>query len=230
MSGTGFSIDQLVDLYPRLFHMAAGGSWDRIERYGLLPTSHLVETSSLSEGDQLALLKQHRTMSTVIDHPVYGTVTIRDQKPLRLQFLQPVLSDVTVEQWLSILNDRVFFWLHPTRLDGLLRARAYKNFPQDVITLDTEPLVRAYANRVRLSPINSGSALYPNAVARGVGTFSSVEEYPYAQRRKGRTLSDALVELAVIGGVPDVSRFVLSVDRYVGPQFEYSIVGGSRPI
>lgn len=230
MSGPTFSIDQLVGLYPRLFHMAAGGSWGRIEEYGLLPTSRLVRTSGLPHDDQSALLREHRTVSTVIDHPEYGPVTIRDQKPLRLQFLEPVLSGVTVEQWLSTLNDRVFFWLHPARLAGLLRARAYKNHPQDVITLDTEPLVRAYANKVRLSPINSGSALYPNAVERGPRTFSRIEDYPYAQRRRGRTLPNALVELAVIGGVPDISKFVLGVDRYVGPNFQYSIVGDARPV
>jgi hypothetical protein len=225
-----FSIDQLVDLHPRLFHMAAGGSWDRIEKHGLLPTAHLVESSELPAADQAALLRQHRAVSTVINHPVYGTVTIRDQKPLRLQFLQPVLSDVTVEQWLAILNDRVFFWLHPTRLAGLLRARAYKNHPQDVLTLDTNSLVRAHENNVRLSPINSGSALYPNAVERGSLTFSSIKDYPYAQRRKDRSVPDALVELAVVGGVPDVSRHVLGVARYIGPDFQYSIAGNSRPV
>lgn len=230
MSEPTFSIERLVDLHPRLFHMAAGGSWARIEKHGLLTTANIVGTSRLSEAEKVTLLREHRPNSVVIDHPLYGAVTIRDQRPLRLQFLTPVLSDLTVQQWLDTLNDRVFFWLHPSKLAGLLRARAYRSHPQDVITVDTDSLVRAHADQVRLSPINSGSALYPNAVKRGSTTFTTIETYPYTQRRKGRTIQDSLVELAVIGGVPDLSKHVVGVDRYVGPAFQYSIIGDIRPV
>lgn len=230
MNAPTFSVDRLVDLHPRLFHMAVGGSWPRIAEHGLLTTKHLVGTSNLPKGEKSALLTRHRPQSTVIDHPIYGTVTIRDQKPLRLQFLTPVLEGVPLEHWLDILNDRVFFWLDPSRLRGLLRARAYNTHPQDVLTIDTDSLVRAHEAQVRLSPINSGSALYPNAVVRGSATFSRIEDYPYAQRRKGRSPANALVELAVVGGVPDLANFVIGVDRYIGPDFQYSIVGNSRPV
>ncbi len=230
MTASGISIDRLIELYPRLYHMAAGGSWPSIEQHGLLPTAHLVGTSELDAAQRAALLSQRRGISTVIEHPVYGTVTIRDQLPLRLQFLTPKLTDVTVEQWLDVLNDRVFFWLHPDKLKGLLSARAYRRKEQDVLTLDTESLVRAHFEQVRLSSINSGSALYPNAVARGTSTFARFEDYPFAERRKGRSLADAVVELAVIGGVPDVSKHLIGVDRYIGIEFQHSIVGNSRPL
>lgn len=230
MTAPGISIDRLVELHPRLYHMAAGDSWPSIHKHGLLPTTHIVGTSGLDAVQQHELLVQRRGISMVINHPVYGTVTIRDQLPLRLQFLTPKLTDVTLEQWLGVLNDRVFFWLHPDKLKGLLSARAYSRKEQDVLTLDTESLVRAHLEQVRLSPINSGSALYPNAVARGTSTFARLEDYPYAERRKGRSLADAVVELAVIGGVDDLSKHVTGVDHYIGPDFQHSILGNSQPV
>jgi hypothetical protein len=149
---------------------------------------------------------------------VIGTATIRDQAPLREQFLIPALTDMTVVEWLAVLNNRVFFWLHTDKLTGLLNARRYRKHEQDVLTIDTRTLFESYESNIRLSPINSGATLYPNAPQRGSTTFLPVGVYPFAVRRKGRTLADAITELAVIGGVPGVTKHVLAVDRYQGPE------------
>jgi hypothetical protein len=217
------TIDELVENYPRLYHMATGGSWTTIQRHGLMPTVHIVRTSALPASQQTQLLTQRRPVSTAIAHPVIGSVTIRDQAPLREQFLTLALTDMTATQWLELLNDRVFFWLHPGRLQGLLNARRYRNHVQDVLTVNTSSLVGAYESQIRLSPINSGATLYPNAPQRGSGTFLPIGKYPFAERRKGRTLSSAVTELAIIDGVPDMAMYVTSVDRYRGPDLLESL-------
>lgn len=212
------TVDELVEHYPRLFHMATGGSWPAIRQHGLLTTAHIVQTSGLPAAKQAELLSQRRTVSTVIMHPVIGVITIRDQSPLREQFIEAALTDMTIGQWLELLNDRVFLWLHPDKLHRLLSARRYRGQEHDVLTIDTRRLIEAYGDSVRLSPMNSGAALYPNAPPRGSATFVPVARYPFAERRKRRSLPDTIAELAVIGGIPDIASYVVEVAKYEGPE------------
>ncbi|MDO8309013.1 MAG: hypothetical protein Q7V58_11725 [Actinomycetota bacterium] len=123
---------------------------------------------------------------------------------------------MSIQEWLDLLNGRVFFWLHPDRLTRLLSARNYKNSEHDVITLDTQSLISAYGAKVVLSPINSGATLFPRARPRGSGTFTKLADYP-DEKWRIRADATAVAELAVIGGVPDIATFVVSVDRYQGP-------------
>jgi hypothetical protein len=206
---------ELVQHYPTLFHMASAGSWPTIQAHGLWTTQQIVATS---EGVfENAALTERRPHSITAEHPILGRVTIRDQAPLRLQFLEGCLTDMSVKQWLDALNDRVFFWLHQDKLDTLLGARRYRSSEQDVLVIDTKSLLDAHEVRVRLSPVNSGATLYPNATARGSHTFATIEDYPYAERRRtGKTVREAVTELAVIDGVHDIRDHVVRVERRFG--------------
>ena len=207
------NLNQLVSLYPRLYHMAQEGSWSSISRYGLMTTSQLADASSAPGDLRAAITGQRRPKSVTIECAALGTVVIRDQAPLREQFLTDSLDGgMTVEQWLEILNNRVFFWLHPRRLAELLNARRYRGHAHDVIVVDTASLVAAHGERVRLSPINSGATLYPNAPQRGARTFVPIAEYPYEDRRS-RGIQGAIAELAVIDGVPDILHHAVRVER-----------------
>jgi hypothetical protein len=208
--------DQLVEHYPTLFHMASAGSWPTIQTHGLWTTQQIVATSAGAFED--LALTERRPHSVTAEHPTLGPVTIRDQAPLRMQFLEGCLTDMSVRQWLDTLNDRVFFWLHPDKLDKLLGARLYRSFEQDVLVIDTKSLLDAHEDRVRLSPVNSGATLYPNATARGSHTFTTVEDYPYAERRRKKTVREAVTELAVIDGVHDIRDHVVRVERRLGPE------------
>ena len=211
-------LNELIELHPQLFHMAEAGSWPGIAKHGLLPTRTIVETASIPESEKEALLSHRRPTSIRIPHAVLGDVVIRDQGPLNIKHLEPKLTDVSLSGWLDILNERVFFWLHPDKLAGLLTARRYKNSLQDVLTLDTRSMLESVGDRVRLSPINSGAALYPNATPRGTQTFVPISGYDYVARRRARGPVNAIVELAVVGGVLDIADHVTSVRRMKGLQ------------
>lgn len=208
--------EELITRHPRLFHMAEAGSWTGIRQHGLITTKDLVMSAGLEEAQTYALLAERRPASTVIDHPVYGRVVIRDQGPLNLTHLRNTLEDVTVEGWLEILNSRVFFWLHPEKLQALLNAKRYRRQPQDVITVDTRSLLDAVGDRARLSRMNSGATLYPSAPPRGSTTFTPIEEYDYTTQRRRRGATNAIIELAVAGGVPDLLPHVVDVRRVQG--------------
>jgi uncharacterized protein DUF7002 len=179
-------VDQLVSRYPRLYHMAEAGSWPSIRERGLLPTAQLVEEFAPPPDVRAAILDQPRARSFVLTHPRLGQAVIRDQVPLRPHILAQRLTGLTVPQWLAILNDRVFFWLGRHRLDTLLNARLNRGRAHDVLTVDTAALVATYADRIRLSPLNSGATLFPNAAPRGPDTFQTIGAYPYDTLRRQR--------------------------------------------
>jgi hypothetical protein len=204
--------DELIENYPLLYHMAWEGSWPSIREEGLLTTSQLVEACDPEPEIRDAILARRRPSTITLTHPTRGHVMIRDQAPLRPQFLDRSLTDMSVSEWLAVLNNRVFFWLHPDSLARLLNARLYKKHAHDVLIVNTASLVSTHGDRVMLSAINSGATLYPNAAQRGSETFIRVQDFPLSKRR-GRRLLNRITELAVIDGVSDIADHTVRVER-----------------
>lgn len=207
--------DELIHNYPVLHHMAEFDSWSRIQQIGLRTTEQLVDECGLDATTRDAILRQRRPRSVRLEHPIVGMVTVRDQMPLHLHNLKPKLTDVTVEEFLQLLNSRIFMWAHPKRLEKLLSARAYRNTQHDVLVLDTASVVEAYADRIRLTGMNTGATIFPNASPRGAESFMTIADFPFSTRRK--PLVDNVVELCIIGGVEDVENHVIRVERRQGP-------------
>lgn len=206
-------VAELVERYPRLYHMASAGSWPSIQRHGLLSTTALLDLFGKSGPERLALEEQHRPEAVIIRHPEHGLAVVRDQKPLHEGRLRGCLRDgLTPRDWYRLLNSRVFFWLTRTRLDDLLQARAYRGARHLVLTLRTDLVVEQYADKIRLSAINSGATVY-GVAPRGLGTFLSISEYPYSERRRARGPAGAIAELTIEGALPDVSALVVRVDE-----------------
>jgi hypothetical protein len=204
--------DELVHNYPVLHHMAEPGSWEAILQIGLRTTQQLVEDCGLAPDAAAAILERRRTAPAQLQHPAVGLVTLRDQGPL----LEHNLVGVTLQEWLTLLNDRVFFWLHPARLDGLLAAKRYRDQAHDVLVVRTCDLIERHGDRVRITGMNTGATIFPSSPSRGPDSFMRIEEFPFAQRRRERALKDNAVELAVIDGVPDIADLVCRVERRQG--------------
>jgi hypothetical protein len=147
----------------------------------------------------------------VLRHPLHGTATLRDQKPLSRKSLERCLSDCTPEAWYGILNERVFFWLSRDRLKTLMSAAEYAGRMHTVLKLDTASLLAHHATKVELAHMNTGNTR-PFAHPRGPSTFRSLNEYPYEARRRLGDYS-AVVELTVLGGVPDIRDFVIRAEH-----------------
>lgn len=204
-------LNRVLDEHPYLYHMAERGSWPSIARHGLLSTTALLDLYGYVGPTREAIEGSHRPESVRIEHPTYGAAVIRDQKPMSDSGLARALTDgLRPEEWYRILNARVFFWLTKDRLTRLLSAKAYVNDSHDVLIVETRPLVRGYRDAITLSPMNSG-ATKPMPHPRGRQTFLSIDEYPYRDWTAKRRRDDAIVELAVTGGVPDISKYVVEV-------------------
>src|SRR5688500_15110241 len=102
--------DELIRIYPTLYHMADDGAWRSLREHGLLSTRAIVDLFEPAEATRAALLRRVRTRSTVLHHPRHGSAVIRDQGPLK--FLAQCLTEgTTTQQYLDALNGRVYFWL-----------------------------------------------------------------------------------------------------------------------
>jgi len=207
--------DDFVAYYPRLYHMAEADTWESIHQHGLLSTTALLDLFEISGSQRREVEDQHRPQSTIISHPQYGKAVIRDQKPMREGALRQCLQGMTPLQWYRLLNRHVFFWVTERRLTTLLNARAYRDRKHTVLTIDTARLVGQHAERIVLSPINSGSTIY-NPQERGRSTFLPFSRYPFAERRALRGGANAVAECAVIHGVPDIGDFTLLVEHRKG--------------
>lgn len=197
----------LARRYPVLYHMAEDGSWESICRIGLLSTTALLDRFEV-QGERRRQIESSRRPEIVeIKHLEFGRALVRDNKPMQEKTLEKCLVGMTTQEWYETLNRKTFFWVDKKRLTRLLGAKAYRDRPHLVLEVDTTELLRRYADKVLLSPINSGATFPLGATPRGHDTFKRILEHP-----EGRPV----VELTVDYAVPDVVDFTFSLSRWFG--------------
>ena len=187
--------------------MAEDGSWEGIQRLGLLSTSALLDRFEVGGALRFRIESARRPETEVVDHPEHGCALIRDNKPMQETVLERCLTGMSARECYETLNRKVFLWVDRKRLLKLLGARAYRDRPHLVLELDTAMLLRRHAGDVTLSAINSGATFAMNPAPRGPGTFRRIEDYP-ADR--------TVVELAVDYAVPGTAGLTTRVSRWRG--------------
>ena len=206
----------LIAKYPRLWHMAHDGGWPAIRDNGLKSASALLDDYKVTGDRRRQLESMRRPESVPLQAVGLPGAVIRDQKPMSDAKLAACLQDgLTTEDWYELLNSRTFFWLSQLRIWKLLKARAYRNLKQTVLTVDTASIVAAHKKKIWLSSLNSGATLF-RAQPRGRGTFSRIKEFPFEARSKSRSLENNVVELLVEEAVPDIEMHVLAVHTVQG--------------
>lgn len=205
--------EQLIETYPRLWHMAHDGAWPAIRDHGLMSAEALVTAYGVEGAQRDKLLGSRRPTNHALTAPGLPGAVVRDQKPMTDKALLKCLQGgMTPENWYRLLNSRTFFWLAAERVRGLTKAVAYRKEPQTVITLDTASLVAAHEGDIWLSPLNSGATLY-TPQPRGPETFRRIADFPFEERAKKRKPPSNVVELLVDYSVPNIADYVLAVHR-----------------
>lgn len=209
--------ETLASLHPRLYHITRAQALPSIWRHGLLSTHQLLNLFDVPAPRSDDLLLQRRPTSIVITHPTHGSASLTDNLPLKFSALANCLDDgLRPEDWMRLLNVRVFFWVDERHLLTHLRATVRDGVPRIVLTLDTLSVVRSHYEHVELSAINSGSTLRKPA-RRGLTTFSPAQQYSYSQWQKLRGRRDRIKELTVLGAVQNIERHL--IDHRAVPTF-----------
>ena len=194
-----FTLAEFTNIHPRFYHMSSDGAWRSLNRHGLLSTSAVLDLAGIA-GQQRDRLERHRRLESVTLTIAGEDFVLRDQKPLNEAKLGACLVDMTVSEWLFMLNQKVFFWPSQRRCEELLGAKAYRDTWHTVIEVDSTALLKLHD--VTLSPINSGAVLY-EPPKRGSFTFSSIEHFPVDRYRK-RGRAKMVAEVSVEHSVPEV--------------------------
>ena len=199
----------LIERYPVLYHMAEDESWESIRTHGLLSTSALLDKFEV-EGEERFIIESTRRPEILrVEHQEHGVALVRDNKPMQERSLEKCLVGMTPREWYEHLNRRVFFWVERKRLLKLLGARAYEDRPHLVLEVDAAALLERHAERVTLSPINSGATFAMRPATRGLDTFRRIDDHPNGK---------PIVELAVDYAVSNIDNFTTSVSRWHGAE------------
>ncbi len=202
--------ENLWQNYPKLYHVAWGGSWPGIKERGLLSAKSLLRSYGKTDEEIAALTRARRGHWVEIFCPGGPRAVLRDQKPLTDGGLRSALPD-TVEpwQWYDLINSMVFFWPTKARLRTMLEAPAYKGVKHDVLIIDAKTLVSLELSRIRLSRMNSGCTNPPNS--RDTNLFKRFEDYPFEETRRKRGLKGAVAEVCVVDRVENIKEAVIDV-------------------
>ena len=195
-----------------VYHMAEAINRPAIQEHGLHSASKLLDSAGVSGQERERLEKCQRV--TYAELP--NGVQLRDQRPMPPATLATCLIGMSPAEWYALINDHIFFWLDPARLNRHRAACGPRS--QVVLTVDANRLIAAYAEKIALTPINTGNARRRPA-RRGAATF-----VPYAAWRASawateaaslgtpmRPVSHAPVELTVTGSIPDIMQFVVGM-------------------
>lgn len=198
----------------QVYHLVEAANWPSVQRHGLLSTRELLRLTGLSPAARKRISTAQRLRHT----PLSDGMAIRDQVPMPADALRKCLIGMTPAEWYSLLNGMVFFWCDRDRLNRQLSACGER--PQIVLTLDTKRLLARHAQRVAMTPFNTGNARRKPAI-RGRATFvpytiwlaSAWRSEAEALGVRERPSSHAPVELTVAGALRDVAEFISNIEH-----------------
>lgn len=207
------TLEKLIELYPRIYHMAERGAWDSIRQHGLMSATAVLDHFKLEGDERIPFESAHRGQKMEVRAGDPSSIILRDQKPMpEERLLKALANGTTPQQWYELINNKVFFWVEEERLHRLLGARDYRKLEHDVLTLDSSTFIPAYAEKIWLCHMNSGNTWpYPHSRSREV--FLKIPDYPVS--RSGKPVKK-VVELVVDYSVPDVADHVVQVRRMKG--------------
>ncbi|MFC7049588.1 DUF7002 family protein [Emcibacter nanhaiensis] len=204
-------LEELYTHYPVLYHMAWNKSWPTIKKHGLLSTNSLLELYEIDDSTKSIVATQHRPECVTIQSKHLPDAVIRDQIPMTDKGVIRALNGTMMpSEWYYLLNSMVFFWPTKSRLKTMISAKAYRDLNHDVLIVRTEPLVKEYVKRLRISPINSGCTK-PFAHPRSKNLFKDITSYPFSERKSKYGTEKAIAEVCFLDAIPNIENFVEDV-------------------
>ena len=191
------------------FHFADAANWESIQREGLLSPDALLRRRRFTV-DVEKEVRSFRPRGITLPDGGY----IRDQAPMPPAALAKSLdAGLTSRDWYDLVNSCVFFWLDETRVAN--HRRALRDRMQFLLTIDVAALRKTYESIMYVTPFNCGYALR-KAAPRGRATFVPItrwqlDGWKYEKRDRGAAHKPA--ELVLMGNVPDLKKYVVSVEK-----------------
>jgi hypothetical protein len=165
----------------------------------------LLELAKVPATQRQQLLLLPRAEVSRIQFPNGAQAVLRDQHPLSPRRLRHALQDLSQEQWMELLNARVFLFTQEPHARRLIKV--YADQGQDVLKLKTASFLAAYEGHIEVSTRNSGALPRTGQPSRGRHTFVPLANFPPDQVA-------AIQEVTILGGIDQIEPFVTNVIRY----------------
>jgi hypothetical protein len=190
------------------YHLVDASNWTSVQNDGLMSARRLMEGCGAIE---YGASRHYRPAS----QRLASGVLIRDQRPMPPKALMRCLrSGLMPEDWFELLNSKVFFWLHPSRLNR--HCHACGASPQVALVVNASRLLMKYSGMATVSPINTGNALRC-AAPRNLTTFVPYQRwlsdgwaYEDIPGVRPRPRSHRPAELTISEAVPDILDYVMA--------------------
>lgn len=96
------NLEKLIELHPRVYHMAERGTWGSIQQRGLMSTTAVLDHLEVADGERAQFESEHRSqkMDVRADHP--SNIVLRDQKPMpEGRLIQALMNGTTPRQCMN---------------------------------------------------------------------------------------------------------------------------------
>ena len=187
-------VSHFTRLFPTLYHLTFAANLEGLRTHGLHSTASLAELHQLLPAErQGTVLERRRAIQTFTS--TQGSATLRDQHTATEALMKSCLVQVSIPDWLALLNAKVFFFLELERMQRM--KQSYADYPQLLLRTDSRALLERYAEHVSLSRINTGSFIR-RPTPRGRNSFIPLADYAFKKKR------DTPAELTLDCALPDV--------------------------
>lgn len=203
------SPEELASICPKLYHITEPDNLSGIKSFGLLPTTTLIDRFEVSPEQRKTILGNRRDV-VVLANPTHGIAAINDNRPLSNKKLARCLdNNLSVDDWLTMLNRRVFFFVRETDIAKLRNAVVNRDRPKLLLTFNALPLLQRHFANVEISPINSGNTNHSPA-RRGIKTFARAQDMDFEKWRVARSKvrPDVIKEVTVCGPVENAFEYL----------------------
>ena len=174
-------INKLISSREFIYHLTSRENLDSILDHGIIySTNRIIEHAELTPQEKESTVSERRPGHLFVNS-MGNEMMIRDQRPISIKSLNKcLLGGITAGEFISHLNDRVFFWPTLKRLN--IHFERYKNEQPKIIRLQTSDVIQINEESLRLCRWNSGATRclphYGGAPPpRGLESFMKLDDY-----------------------------------------------------
>ncbi len=190
-------VDRFCKARPVLYHLAAEEAWPGVQRHGVLSSNAIYRTCGVDDPLRRQIETDRLGASYRLESQEHGVFTLRDRTTLSHRGLEKALSgSCSPDQWINLLNRRVYFFAQKTSLENLRKAPYNRDLSHIVLEVDTRKLFELHTGSIEVAEINTGYTKRSPA-KRSPASFQSVQNYM-------RTAARKIVEVTVLDAVPEL--------------------------
>jgi hypothetical protein len=178
--------------FPKLYHLTFAANQASIETNGLMSASALADLYAFTAEERKAIVVDRRLCIQEL-----RGIAIRDQLPAQESRMKTCLVNITIPDWLAVLNSKIFFF--PSLQKASKFIAAYADYDNIILEVDTAALLATHATEITLSRMNTGAFIF-NPKPRGRDSFIPLADYVFKTKR------DVPAEITINAPIPNIAE------------------------